>query len=243
MLMLRSVRLLALVVAIPFAIGVTSLQADKVNQTIAFDPLPAKTYGDASFVLAAVATSGLPVTFTSGNPTIATIDGSTVTIRGAGTTTITASQPGDDACNPAADVPQVLTVNKKELTVTANNQVRLPGQPNPEFTLHYDGFVLAETECVLDNAPVATCDAVQNSLPGDFPINVAGGDDDNYEFVYHSGNLTVLAQAPAESDPTPTIAVEKPLPEDIAGQCACPATTGMITFLMLLLLFTARTEN
>ena len=42
--------------------------------------------------------------------------GSTVTIVGVGTTTITASQDGNATYNPAIDVPQNLTVNKAELT-------------------------------------------------------------------------------------------------------------------------------
>src|SRR6185369_10211931 len=41
------------------------------TQTITFDPLPTKTFGDASFTLTAVATSGLPVSFFSSNTAVA----------------------------------------------------------------------------------------------------------------------------------------------------------------------------
>ena len=42
------------------------------NQTIAFDPIPNKTYGDPSFALSAIASSGLPVSLSvvSGPATI-----------------------------------------------------------------------------------------------------------------------------------------------------------------------------
>src|SRR5262249_53890576 len=55
----------------------------KAAQTIAFNPVPGVTYGDAPFAVSATATSSLPVTFSlvSGP---ATINGSIVTISGAG---------------------------------------------------------------------------------------------------------------------------------------------------------------
>jgi FG-GAP-like repeat/IPT/TIG domain/Secretion system C-terminal sorting domain len=90
----------------------------KANQNIVFGVLAAKTFGDASFALTAGAASGLPVSYTSSNTSVATISGSTVTIVGAGTTTITASQTGDANYNAATSVPQTLTVNKADQTIT-----------------------------------------------------------------------------------------------------------------------------
>ena len=57
---------------------------DKANQTITFETLTAKKVGDASFDLMATTSSGLPITFTSSNPSVATISGNTVTIVGPG---------------------------------------------------------------------------------------------------------------------------------------------------------------
>jgi hypothetical protein len=76
------------------------------------------TYGDAPFALTATASSGLTVTYQSSNTNVATVSGNTVTIVGAGSTNITASQAGDINWNPAPDVIQSLTVDPKELTVT-----------------------------------------------------------------------------------------------------------------------------
>src|SRR5690606_18776883 len=64
--------------------------------------------------------SGLQVSYVSSNPSVATISGNTVTIVGAGTTTISASQNGDDTYNPAPDVNQDLLVNKATPIVTWN---------------------------------------------------------------------------------------------------------------------------
>jgi PKD repeat protein len=95
-----------------------SLTVEKAGQTITFGALDNKTFGDADFDLTATASSGLDVSYTSSDLTVATIDGSTVSIVGAGTTTITASQAGDDNYNAATDVQQSLTVEKAGQTIT-----------------------------------------------------------------------------------------------------------------------------
>ena len=97
------------------------------NQTITFGALSSVTYGVAPYTLTATASSTLPVSFDSSNTSVATISGTTITIVGAGTTTITASQAGDSNYNPATNVQQSLTVNQKALTitgVTADNKIQ-----------------------------------------------------------------------------------------------------------------------
>jgi uncharacterized protein YjdB len=95
-----------------------SLTVEKAGQTITFGALDNKTFGDADFDLTATASSGLDVSYTSSDLTVATIDGSTVSIVGAGTTTITASQAGDDNYLAATEVQQTLTVEKAAQTIT-----------------------------------------------------------------------------------------------------------------------------
>ncbi len=100
---------------VPQDLHVTS--ATLTDQTITFDTLPAKVYGDAPFNLTATSTSGLTVTYSSSNTAVATVSGNTVTIVGVGTTSITASQSGDSTYNPAAPVIQSLEVTAKQLTI------------------------------------------------------------------------------------------------------------------------------
>jgi regulation of enolase protein 1 (concanavalin A-like superfamily) len=90
----------------------------KADQTITFGPLAAQTYGNSPFTLSATASSGLPVSYASSNPAVATVSGNTVTIIGAGTTTITASQAGNENYNAAPSVPQTQTVNQASQTIT-----------------------------------------------------------------------------------------------------------------------------
>jgi len=90
--------------------GLLIFNPPKQDQTITFAALASKTVGDTSFALGATASSGLPVTYTSSVPAVATVSGSQVTIVGEGSTTITASQIGNDIYNAAPNVAQVLLV-------------------------------------------------------------------------------------------------------------------------------------
>src|SRR5205807_1768225 len=95
-----------------------SFSIAKANQTINFNALANKTFGDADFTVSATASSGLSVSFTStGNCTIA---GNTVHITGAGSCTITASQSGNANFNAAPDVPQSFNIAKANQTITFN---------------------------------------------------------------------------------------------------------------------------
>ncbi len=87
------------------------------SQTIDFGPLDDKTFGDAPFEVSATASSGLDVEFSifSGP---ATISDNIVTITGAGTVTVRASQPGDEVYDAAPDVDQSFEVNKADQTIT-----------------------------------------------------------------------------------------------------------------------------
>lgn len=95
-----------------------TLTVGKASQTITFDPLSSKTYGDAAFTLGATASSGLAVSYTSSNTSVATVSGSTITIVSPGSATITASQSGGTNYNAATPAPQTLVVNARQLTVT-----------------------------------------------------------------------------------------------------------------------------
>jgi len=89
----------------------------KANQTITFGALANHTYGDAPFTVGATASSGLGVTFSIASGP-ATISGNTVTITGAGTVDVRASQAGNGFYNAASDVDQTFTVAKANQTIT-----------------------------------------------------------------------------------------------------------------------------
>ncbi|MBN8675667.1 MAG: T9SS type A sorting domain-containing protein, partial [Chitinophagales bacterium] len=176
---------------ISFVNGVLTVQP-KQNQTITFNAIPTKTYGNADFAAGGSSTNNtIPITYTSSNTGVATIIGSTIHITGAGTTTITASQAGNAGYFPAADVSRTLTVNKVNLTVRARDTTKVEGQVNPDFTLTYAGFVLGETPLNLSPAPVVATTATTNSAAGYYALTPEGGVSQNYNFIYVAGRLTI----------------------------------------------------
>jgi len=80
------------------------------SQTITFNTIAQKYAGDADFDPAATAASGLSVSYSSSNTAVATIVNGKVHIVAAGTSTITASQAGNENYAAALPVSQTLTV-------------------------------------------------------------------------------------------------------------------------------------
>ncbi|MFM2316562.1 MAG: hypothetical protein RLZZ155_894, partial [Bacteroidota bacterium] len=77
-------------------------------QTITFSLASPVNYGVTPITLNATASSGLPVTYSSSNTSIATVAGNILTIVGAGSVVITANQAGDATYAAAPSVTQTL---------------------------------------------------------------------------------------------------------------------------------------
>ncbi|QGG47220.1 S-layer homology domain-containing protein [Heliorestis convoluta] len=167
--------------------------ASLMEQTILFEALAPRTYGDDIFDLVATASSDLAVTFASSNPHVATVVGNTVTIVGAGSTTITASQLGNSYYSPAPSVSQVLTIHKKDLTIAANGVTKRYGD------LHtFDGYEF-RTEGLINDDSVGFVNfhsngAAASAMVGDYDILIseaAGTGLENYAITYENGTLNV----------------------------------------------------
>ncbi|HOZ52046.1 MAG TPA: YDG domain-containing protein, partial [Chitinophagaceae bacterium] len=142
--------------------------ASLLPQVITFDPLANVVYGDAPITLTATGgASGNPVTYSSSNTNVATIAGNVLTIVGAGSSIITASQLGDGTTYAdAVPVDQTQTVNVKPLTISggsANNKV-------------YDGTNAATVNAGTLIGVVGLDDVNLSGTSGTFAsINVANG--------------------------------------------------------------------
>ena len=84
-----------------------------------------------------------------------------------------------------------LTIEPAPLTVEVGTYTKKQGDPLPEFTLNYIGFMNGETEDVLTKKPIATTPATAESGPGEYPINISGGEAQNYTLYYTDGRLIV----------------------------------------------------
>ncbi len=109
-------------------------------QTITFGALNNESLGVPPFTLSATASSGLTVAFGSATPSVCTVSGNIVTILGAGTCSITASQAGNANYAAAAAVTHafmVLSVTPSGLTTYTYRGNPFTGAQAPYSTANF----------------------------------------------------------------------------------------------------------
>jgi len=84
-----------------------------------------------------------------------------------------------------------LTVNPKELKVTADNKTIIYGGLSPMFTATYDGFITGQDESVLGGTLAFSSPYTVGSNAGTYPITPSGLTSTNYDIKYVDGTLTV----------------------------------------------------
>ncbi len=173
----------------------------KVDQTITFDALVDKTYGDAAIELSATATSGLAVTFSiSSGP--ATLDGTTLTITGAGEVEVAANQSGDETYDAAPQVTQSFTVSKadQEISIT-----EIADKLTTDEAFDVEASVdteLALTYGVSGPASISGTTITLDGSSGTVTVTVSQAGTDNYNAV--SAEETFNVSDPAKTDQTIT---------------------------------------
>jgi len=85
----------------------------------------------------------------------------------------------------------ILTVNKREITITPADQQKSYGDPLPALAFNYTGMVNGDNEGDIDLLPAVTIAADVFSPRGEYPVIASGAEDNNYSFNYVSGILTV----------------------------------------------------
>jgi hypothetical protein len=173
-------------------------------QTITFDPLEDKVYGDPAFALGATASSGLPVNYTASGT--CEVLGVSVTINGAGSCTITAHQAGNDSFEPAADVSRSFNIAKAPATITVGTEYI------------YDGtFKSASVTTSPSPLSGVTLTYTLNGLVVAQPIDagvyqvVATLDNPNYAAEPATGTLTIRQATPVLQWQPARISVGTPL--------------------------------
>lgn len=169
----------------------STLTTLKAPQSITFDLLPASVYGDAEFDLTATASSGLPVSFSSSDESVAVVSGSTVSIVGVGTTSITASQDGDAQYFAADPVVRELVVERKVLNVTGALVESRPydGTTNAVITgASLDGVVGSDDVTLSGaDAGVFAQAEVGTGIAVSAEMEITGTDTANYTFMAPAG--------------------------------------------------------
>jgi len=84
-----------------------------------------------------------------------------------------------------------LVVEPADLEVIVTDQVKKYGFEMPELTFNYYGFKYDDDESDLSILPTISCGATFSSYSGIYPIEACCGLADNYNFIYHNGNLNI----------------------------------------------------
>lgn len=208
--------------------------AATTSQTITFDALPAKVYGDPDFTVSATATSGLTPIFTSSSTPICTVSGSTVHIVTAGSCTIVAYQAGNGTYAAATPVPQTFTVNKATTSIAITNtsylndntakSVTVTTTPTVSYTVTYDGFASAPSTIgthavtVTANDPNYTGTATATlTIANNLPVIMLLGDSTTFWSVNYNNVVDAGATATDFEDGKLSVTQDTPMTADNVG--------------------------
>ncbi len=88
------------------------------------------------------------------------------------------------------------SITRATVTVTAADKAITYGDPDPAFTFAYGAFVNGETSTVIDTPPTCGIAGPHTEVAGSpYAITCSGGLDNNYQFGYLAGQLTIAAKA------------------------------------------------
>ena len=101
-------------------------------------------------------------------------------------------------------VDGTLSVTKAMLTATASNGSRAYGDANPALTVSYSGFKNSQNASVIDTAAIASSAANATSNVGSYATTATGASDNNYDFTYVDGTLTINKSTRTAMSPSPS---------------------------------------
>jgi len=176
-----------------------TIEEDKLDQTITFNSLADKSFGDPDFDLVATASSGLDVSFEviSGS---ATITGNTLKIDGTGSVTVKASQSGDADYFAAPSVEQTFTVEKgdQEITITS-----IPTKITTDSDFDVVASVNSNLELTYSITGPATLSGTTITLDGTVgtvTVTVSQAGNENYNEASESTSFEVAVPAGIEDE-------------------------------------------
>jgi|GEM_PF-3155795 len=147
-------------------------------------------YSDFSVQIPLFSDSPEPITLEATGEALVLLPDQWAYFRSAGEVTLKASQPAGISFR-AGTATAKLTIEKAQLEVIPEDKSKIYGDPTPEFTYQLTGFRFDDAMWELDQLPVSNTSADHTTPVGQYPITFMGGNDDNYEFVYKPGVLTV----------------------------------------------------
>ena len=163
------------------------------DKTVTYDGTSQTGYTDTDYSI-----SGLPDGYTL-NTTYNPAEGTDANAAGYegtfGNVTITRTKDSEDVTNQftITTTPGKLIINKKAVTVTAENKSKVYGEEIPDLTYLENGFVKEDSLATLKIVPTLTTTAVQNSPVGEYPITFSNttAETANYTISYTNATLQI----------------------------------------------------
>ena len=209
------------------ATATMTLTVNKADPSIIFNDVIA-TYGQVDFDLTSTSSSTGALTYNILDANVATISDKTVTIVGAGSTTVTLNQAADSNYN-AATATMTLTVNKVYPLITFDDVTKIYGDAD-FFLTATSSSTAAFTYNIID-ANVATVTGSSTTIvgAGSTLVTVSQAENSNYNAATATMTLTVN-----ESDPTITFNDEnKTFTDPDFNLTATSSSTGVFTYNIL----------
>lgn len=194
-----------------------------------------KVYGDDKFTNAAENKSinGGAVTYTSDNTDVAVVNANTgeVTVVGSGNAKITAIAAPLEGVWAETKVSYNLTVNKKPVTVTADDKTKVYGEKNPELTFTYLDTDLVGNDKVEDFGVVLNCNATQKTPVGTDVKITGSGESKNYVVTVVPGKLIInKASAPVVNNVEKSVYYNTDNKDVFVNIIGFPSDCGTIKF-------------
>ena len=183
--------------------AVKNIDTRKQSQApLLFAPIPDKTYGDGKFTLSVTGGSGSgDVTYSvPDNNGVLKIEGNNATIIGAGKVTVTAKKEGNATYNEA-ERSVTVTVNKRKITVKAEDKTVVKGDTMPAFTYNKKEVDKSLASGDTFKNPDIAASVTNTNHTGEYEITVSGGEfknkdgadvANNYMVTYEKGVLKIV---------------------------------------------------
>jgi hypothetical protein len=99
------------------------------------------------------------------------------------------------------DQTTTASILKRPLTITAEDKSKVSGEADPEFTVSYEGFVLAEDKFNLDGSLTFSFNPANTDAPGVYEIIPGGFTSLNYEINFVKGTFAIYVRLSLEVSP------------------------------------------
>jgi hypothetical protein len=208
-----------------------TMTVNKVSPTIVDFADVTKTYGDADFDLTGTSSSTGAITYTVSDTNIATVSGTTISIVGAGSTSITLTQVSDDNYL-AATATITLTVNKAAPSYTVTDVTKVYGAS--DFAIDSNVVSSSSTGSITYTSSVAAVATISGTTnisiagAGTTVITATQSATSNYTTGTTSFTVTVTKADPVIS--TTISDVTKIFSDPSFAQTATSSSTGAFTF-------------